>query len=249
MPVGELLLQHLLDGLTGHRIMPEVIAELLKLIKDYHIAPCLAELPALVIDLLYVGFRSRRRNHLSCHGAQPFKPLLAHFFGQNCGRFTPKEGGGVCPTTTEIPSRWPNGPLRCGIEISSHQSGHKAAEGGPHFVRAGWKPFPNQGKDPCPHPGEQGRYLHSVNLSVESSLRRGLILPRDAKQIQRVHLPKADPFQPGWDLAPDVFRLLLLRKSRNNDTPFPNLTNRLFQLFRIHLQIDHLECLPSYLRN
>ena len=48
-----------LDGVAGDVVMPYCISKLLKLVEDHAIGPGATNLPALVVDLLYIGFTAR----------------------------------------------------------------------------------------------------------------------------------------------------------------------------------------------
>ena len=83
--------QHLFQCPTSHCVMPQVVAHLLKLIKDHQIRSRFPQLIAFVKNFLHIAFRTRRLNNFTRHGFQPLKALGTHAFRQNSHRLAAKQ--------------------------------------------------------------------------------------------------------------------------------------------------------------
>ena len=143
--------------------MPEVVSGFFELVEDHDIRTGLAQFPAFVEDLFYVALAPGRGNHFPGHLGQPLKPLPAHPLRKDRDRFAPEERGVIGPAAAEVPRRRPDRLLRRGVELSGRQPGDQTAEGRPHLVRTGRKPFAHQRDNPRLHPGDFRRDLHDID--------------------------------------------------------------------------------------
>ena len=129
-----------------------------------------------------------------------------------------------------------------GIELTGDQTRNKAAERRADLVAAGREPLAGEQHDAGLDPGQRGRKLDVIHVAVfaVAALFNGIVSPRDAEQVQRVDVPKADAGQLILNLFGDLFGILHLRKGRNDDVLLACARNRALQIVEIHGQIDHL---------
>ena len=82
-----------------------------------------------------------------------------------------------------------------GIEITGNQARDQATVSGTNFVRASRKPVSDNADDRCVYARQRFRELNPVSFAEAATLRDRLILPGNAKQIRRIHVPQTDVFQ------------------------------------------------------
>ena len=199
------LFEHFFHGMTGHFIVPQVIAKLLELVEDHQVLSRLAQFPALVKDLFHVRLGAGRLDDFTGDLLQPLEALLAHAFRQDGDGGTAQQGRVVGAAAAEVTGRWPDS-LLCGrVELARHQSRHQAAKGRPNLVRPRGEPLAHQHHDARRHPGQAGRQFEIVDPAEPTAAFLGLIFPGDAEQVARRHVPQSDLGQfflhPGRDFG------------------------------------------------
>ena len=65
---------------SGHMVMPQVIAEFFELVEDDYVVAGLPQFPTFVINFLNVGLAPGRGDDLTGNIAKPLKTFPAHFF-------------------------------------------------------------------------------------------------------------------------------------------------------------------------
>ena len=118
--------------------------------------------------------------------------------------------------------------LVCRVELPGDQARHQAAKGGSHLVGAGGEPFAYQADDARRYAGERRWKFQVVDAVEAASLGHRLVLPGDAEQIQRVHVPQADVLQLCLDSVGDQRRIFHLRKGGDDDVALSCALNRTF---------------------
>ncbi len=122
-------------------MVPEVIAEFIKLVENRQILSGFPQLPALVENFFDVAFAAGGFYNFSGDRCEPLKALTAHAFGQDGNGFAAQQGGIISPAAAVVPGGRPDGLLGGGIELTGYQSRDQTSEGRTHFVRTGGKPF------------------------------------------------------------------------------------------------------------
>ena len=111
-------------------------------------------------------------------------------------------------------------------------------------MAAGGEPLAGHRDDAAGHAGQNGRDLNVVRDGLEQrALDLGLVLPRDAEQVQRVDVPHANGFQLLLDLFGNGLRMLHLRDGRDDDAVFLGLLDIMRKALFVDGQIDHFLCL------
>ncbi len=239
------LVEHFVHRLTGDVVMPQVVAELLELVEDDQVFARGAQLPALVENLLDVALGAGGLDDLARHLGQPREPLLAHPFRQNGDRFTGQQIGVISAAATVVAGGGPDRLLRGRVELASDQSRHETAKRRTDFVGSGREPFANQDDDARLGAGQFRRELQVVDATILATAGRWLIVPGNAKQIQRVQIPQTDIIQLVGDALRHQFRLALLLKRRDDDVTFAGALDSMFQGCFIEGQINHVGS-PEY---
>ena len=173
-------------------VMPHRVAELFELIEDHAVGPRAADLPALVVNLFDVRFAAGRRNHLGADLLEPREPLAAHFLRQDRDGRAAHERRIERPAAAEVARARPDGFLLRRIELTADELRHEAAERRADFVRTGRKEFAHEADDPRIDARQLGRKLDPVAVVEQPAALDRLILPGDAKQVDRIDVPQPD---------------------------------------------------------
>ena len=215
----EVVLVDLLDHAAGHVVVPDGVAELLELVEDHDLVAALApELPAHVVDFLHVRLGAGRGDDLvGLDALEPLEALLAHAFGQDGDGRAAQQRAVVGAAAAVVAGGRPNGLLRRRIEIAAHQARHETAVGRAHLVRARREIAAHQTDDPGVHARDFLRELQPVAFAKAAGL--GIVLPRDAEQIERIHRLQVDLLESFLDLRRHQLGVFLLGERRQDDPP------------------------------
>ena len=127
-----------------------------------------------------------------------------------------------------------------GVKLTRHQPGRQAAEGGAHLVAARGKPLAGHGDDPAGHAGQAGGNLHVVRHRLEEAAGLlGLVVPGDAEEVHRIHVPQPRMGELGLDLFRDEVGILHLGDGGDDDVVFPRLLDVVLEAFLVDGEIDH----------
>ena len=226
-PLSRLLhrLEQVGQGPARHVVVPQGVAHLLKLVEDHH-GGVLLQLPGLVKDLLHVGLAARGGNDLPGDLAEPVKPLLGHLRGQDGHAVHRQQLGVEGAAAAVVAGGGPHGVVIIGVKLTGDQPGGQAAEGGAHLVAPGGEPLARHGDDAAGHAAEGAGDLHVVgHLLEQAAALLGLVLPGDAEQVYRVHVPKAGVRELRLDFLRNQLRVLHLRKGGDDDVVLPGLAD------------------------
>ena len=231
-------LEEVCKGVAGDIVVPQRVAHLFKLVEDHH-AGVLLELPGLVENLLDVGLAARRCDDLTGDLAEPLKALLAHLRGENGDRVDRQELGVECAAAAVVTGGGPHGVMIRRVELAGDEARGEAAERSANLVAARGEPLARHGEDAAGNAGELGRDLDIVrHLLEETAGLLGLVLPRDAEEVQRVDVPKADGLELFLNFLRDGLRMLHLRDGRDDNVVFLGLLNVVLQAGLVDGQID-----------
>ena len=212
-----MLPENLFDGGAGVEVVPAGVAELVELVEDDAVGPGFADLPALVVDLLDVGFAARGGDDLGADLLQPVEALAAHPLGQDGHGGAAHEIGIEGAAAAVVAGRRPDRLVEGRVELAADQARHQAAVGGADLVGAGGEPLADEQHDARLDPGQGRRQLQEIDAAEEAALLPGLVLPGDAEQVERVQVPEADLAQLVLDLAGDQLRVALLGEGGQDD--------------------------------
>ena len=198
--------------------MPEVVAELFELVEDDDVVPSLpGQLVTLVEDLLDIAFASRSGDHFAGDSLEPLEPFLAHALREDCNGLTAEHRGVERAAPGIVARGRPRGLLLRGVEGAGDERRSKAPVGCPHLVRPGGEPLSDQRDDPRRDSRKGRGELEEVHVAEKPARLHGLIPPRDAKEVQRVHVPEPRLFQAFPDLRGGLFGGFHLGKGGKND--------------------------------
>ena len=126
-----------------------------------------------------------------------------------------------------------------GIELTGHQAGSQAAEGGAHLVAAGGEPLTGHGNDAAGHAGELAGDLHIVGDRLEQTAGLlCLVVPGNAEQVDGIHIPQTGVAQLGLDLLGDQVGVLHLGDGGDDDVVLLGLLDVMRQTDFVDGQID-----------
>ncbi len=177
----------LLDGGTGHVVVPDRVPELLELVED-HVLGVLLQLPALVVDLLHVALAARGRDDLGTDLAKPREALLGHVLGEDRDRGAAEDRRVERAATAVVPGRGPDGLVLLGVELAADEPRDEAGEGRADLVGARREVLPDEADDPGLHPGDLSRDLEIVDPAEEPRL--VVVLPVDPEEVRRGSRPR-----------------------------------------------------------
>ena len=101
------------------------------------------------------------------------------------------------------------------------------------------EPLARHGEDAALDAGQLGRDLNIVRHFLEQATGfLGLVLPRDAEEVERVDIPQANALELFLDLLRDGLGMLHLRDGRNNDVVFLGLLDIVRKARLVDSQID-----------
>ena len=231
-------LKEVCKGVARDIVVPQRVSHLFKLVEDHH-ARVLLELPRLVEDLLDVTFAARRRNDLTGDLGEPVKALLAHLGGENGDGVDGEELRVERAAAAVVARGGPHGVMIRRVELAGDEARGEAAERSADLVAARGEPLARHGEDAARNAGELGRDLDIVrHLLKETAGLLGLVLPRDAEEVQRVDVPKADSLELFLNFLRDGLRMLHLRDGRDDNVVFLGLLNVVLQAGLVDGQID-----------
>ena len=126
-----------------------------------------------------------------------------------------------------------------GVELTGHQAGSQAAEGGAHLVAAGGEPLAGHGHDAAGHAGQLAGDLHVVgNLLEQAAAILGLVVPGNTEQVDGIHIPQTGVAQLGLDLLRDQIGILHLSDGGDDDVVLLGLLDIMLQTHFVDGQID-----------
>ena len=129
--------------------------------------------------------------------------------------------------------------VRRAVELAGDEARGEAAERSADLVAARGEPLARHSDDAALHAGQLRGDLDIVrHLLEETAGLLGLVLPRDAEEIQGIHIPQADVLELSLNFLRDGLRMLHLRDGRNNDVVFLGLLNVVLQAGLVDGQID-----------
>ena len=112
------------------------------------------------------------------------------------------------------------------VELAGDEARGEAAERSADLVAARGEPL-------------AGRDLDKVRHGlIEAAGLLGFVLPRDAEEVQRVDVPKADGLELFLNFLRDGLRMLHLRDGRDDNVVFLGLLNVVLQAGLVDGQID-----------
>ena len=232
-------LEHLRHGAARDLIMPQVVAHLLKLVEDHAVGQ-LGELVGLVEDLLHVALAAGGGDDLAGDLLQPLEALPAHARGQDGHGLDPQQLGVEGAAPAVVARGGPHGPVVGGVKLSGDQPGGQTAEGGAHLMAAGWEPLAHQAEDAGAHAGEGGGQLDVIgDGAVQPAGLQRLVFPRDAEQVQRVHVPQTHVLQPVLHFAGHGLGMLHVFKGGDDHPVLPGLLDVAVQARLVDGQVDH----------
>ena len=144
--------------------MPAGIPELVELVENDAVGPGFADLPALVVYFLDIGFAARSGDDLGPDLLQPVEAFAAHPFGQDGHGRAAHEIGIEGPAPAVIAGGRPDGLVKGRIELAADQARHQAAVGGADLVGAGGEPLADQQHDARLDPGQGLRQFQKINV-------------------------------------------------------------------------------------
>ena len=194
--------------------MEDRVPEFLELVED-DVGRVLLQLPALVVDLLHVRFAARRGDDLRADLLQPVEPLAGHLLRQDRDGRAAEERAVKRAAAAEIPRRGPGGLVHLRIKFAADQARHQAAKRRAHLVRPRGEIFPDQSDHARLDAGEGGRDLEVVHAAKPP--RQQVVLPRDPKQVQRIHVPQANAFEARFNRRRDERRVAQLPEGGDDD--------------------------------
>ena len=226
------------QGVAGDVVVPQGIAHLGELVEDHH-GGILLQLPGLVEDLLHVGLAAGGGDDLAGDGLQPVKTLLGHILGQDGHGLAGQQLGVEGAAAAVVAGGGPHGMVIGSVELTGHQAGSQAAEGGAHLVAAGGEPLAGHGNDAAGHAGELAGDLHIVGDRLEQTAGLlGLVVPGNAEQVDGIHIPQTGVAQLGLDLLGDQVRVLHLGDGGDDDVVLLGLLDVMRQTDFVDGQID-----------
>ena len=170
---------------------------------------------------------------------EPVEPLLAHLRRQDGHAPGAQQPGVEGAAAAVVAGGGPHGLVSVHVELAGHQPGRQAAEGGAHLVAAGGEPLARHGDDPAGHAGEAGGDLHVVGHGLEQAAALlGLVLPGDAEQVQRVHVPQSHVLELDLDLLGDGLGVLHLGDGGDDDVVLLGLLDVVRQGLLVDRQVD-----------
>ena len=218
-------LEEVCKGVARDIVVPQRVAHLFKLVEDHH-AGVLLELPGLVENLLDVGLAARRCDDLTGDLAEPLKALLAHLRGENGDGVDGEELRVERAAAAVVTGGGPHGVMIRRVELAGDEARGEAAERSADLVAARGEPLARHGEDAAGNAGELGRNFNIIRHGlIEAAGLLGLVLPRDAEEVQRVDVPKADSLELFLNFLRDGLRMLHLRDGRDDNVVFLGLLN------------------------
>ena len=130
------------------------------------------------------------------------------------------------PAAAEVARARPDGFVLRRIELAADELGHEAAERGADLVRTGRKELADQADDPRVDAGQRRRKLDPVAVVEQPAAFDRLVLPGDAKQVDRIDIPQADVFEPLLDLLRHRLRIAHLGERRQQNLPLAKALDR-----------------------
>ena len=149
----------------------------------------------------------------------------------------------VRAATAVVAGAGPDGFLRCGIELAGDQSRHEAAKRRTHFVRAGGEPLADDGEDARLDAGQFGRKFQIIHAAERAAAGDGFIVPVDAEQVQRIHIPQADVLETGFDRVGNQRRILHLLVGGDDDVALARTLDRPLAAIGLDGEINHVSVL------
>ena len=227
---------------AGDIVVPQRVAHLFELVED-HVLRIMLELVGLVEDLLDVGLAARRCDDFRTDGVQPVKALLAHLGRENGDALRAEQAGVERAAAAVVAGGGPDSLMLVDVELAGDESRSEAAERSADLMAAGGEPLAGHRDDAAGHAGQNGRDLNVVRDGLEQrALDLGLVLPRDAEQIQRVDIPHADGLQLFLNFFGNGLRMLHLRDGRDDDAVFLGLLDIMRKALFVDGQIDFTHC-------
>ena len=227
------------QSVTGDIVVPQGVAHLLKLVEDHH-GGIGAELPSLVEDLLDVGLAARGGDDLTGDLAEPVETLLGHLGRQDGHAVAGQQLGVESAAAAVVTGGGPHGMMISSIELTGHQTGSQAAEGGTHLMAARGEPLACHGEDAALDTGEDAGDLHIVGDGlIQAAEILSLVLPSDTEEVDRIHIPQAGICQLCLDLLRDQIGILHLCEGGDDDVVFLGLGDVVCKTLLVNGQIDH----------
>ena len=231
------------DDAAGQVIVPDRVAEFLELIEDDAVRPRAADLPALVIYLFYIRLAARRADDLCPDRLEPGEPLRRHLLRQDRNRIAAQERAVERAAAAVVPRTGPDRFLRTRIELSGYQPRHETAERGADFVRSGREPLSEDADDAGVRSGQLVRKFNPVAVVEAAAALDRFVLPRDAKQVERIDIRHGETAKPLGNSRGNGRRFRELSKHRNDDAALTAMRRRLLQ----HLFVDGVNPVQSSL--
>ena len=184
--------EDLLHGRAGDGVVPQVVRELVELVEDDRVGPRTPQLVALVEDLLHVGLAAGGRDDFLGHGLEPVEALLGHAGREDRDGGAGEEAGDVGAAAAVVARGGPDGLLRGGVEAAGDELREEAGEGRADLVGPGGEPLAREAHDARLGSGDGSRELDEVDAAELAARLLGLVVPVDAEEVARMHVPETD---------------------------------------------------------
>ncbi|MPN21600.1 hypothetical protein SDC9_168980 [bioreactor metagenome] len=132
-----------------------------------------------------------------------------------------------------------------GVELAGNQPGSQAPKRGAHLVAAGGEPLAHHADNPGGHAGERGGQLDKVGAAEKTAAFLGLVLPGDAEEVERIHIPQANALELLLNRGGNGLRVLHLPVGGDDDPVFLCLLDIARQIFPVHGEINHSKIPPD----
>ncbi len=219
--------------------MPQVVPELVELVEDHQVLAGLAQLPALVEDLLDVRLRTRGLDDLPGDALQPLEPLPGHALGEDRDRLATEQVRVVGAAAAVVAGRRPDRLLGGRVELARHEPRHQAPERGAHLVGTGGEPLADELNDPGRDTRQLGRKLDEVHIAEPAAVRDRLVVPGDPEQVEGVEVPEPDLAQRRLHIGGDEPRVPHLGEGGDGDVALPGPGHGSREGLVVDGEVDH----------